>query len=201
MARSRLEDFLQSHRFWLMDVVPSLTWPFLVLGAPFLGFQSITAPEYTADVDEIKQVNSMFKRHAYSGGSVGPITLTRGVRGFDDTMWSWMHRAIKGMEATNRHLLLIHYANVIDPSYIEEFGNGAWEGKPFLPAKAWLLWDCLPVRYKAASDFDAMSGAVSVAELDIQPWAMTEFTLMDRWLGGVMGGDPRNSSSSHWVSS
>jgi phage tail-like protein len=169
-----------------MDVVPSATFPFFVLGTPFMGFQSITAPEYTAEVDEIKQVNSMFKRHAYSGGSVGPMTLTRGVRGYDDTMWEWMHRAIKGMESTNRHLLLIHYTG-IGVGSVGKIGAqmaafdfpSPWEGERFVPGKAWLLWDAIPIRYKAASDFDAMSGAASVAELDIQPWAMTEFTLLD----------------------
>lgn len=183
MARSRIADLLQSHRFWLMDIVPSATFPFYVLGSPLMGFQSITAPEYTAEAEEIKQLNSMYKRHAYSGGSVGPITLTRGVRGYDDTMWQWMYRAIKGMESTNRHLLLIQYAN-IDAANIGPFDldvpdlpTNAWEYVSFVPAKAWMLWDSIPVRYKGASDFDAMSGEVSVAELDIQPWAMTEVSM------------------------
>jgi phage tail-like protein len=36
-----------------------------------------------------------------------------------------------------------------------------------VPAKMWLLHDCIPIRYKASGDFDAASSAVSVAELDL----------------------------------
>jgi len=176
MARSRIADFMQNHRFWLLDVVPSATFPFLVLGAPILGFQSITTPEYTAEVDEIKQLNSMYKRSAYSGGGVAPITLTRGVLGYDDTMWQWMMRAIRGFDMTNRNLLLLHFTNIGHTD--DEIGIAAWESAAFLPGKAWLLWDCIPTRYKAGSDFDAKGGEVSIAELEIQPWAVTEFTLL-----------------------
>ena len=190
MARSRLADLMQVHRFWLMDVVPSATFPFLVLGAPLLGFQSISTPEYTAEVDEIKQLNSMFKRSAYSGGSVAPITLTRGVRGYDDTMWQWMKAAIRGNDMTNRHLLLIHYTSIGEtvsvgvPDPVTGFlGSGelpmnAWESAAFVPGKAYLLWDCIPTRYKPGTDFDAMSGEVSIAELELSVWAFTEITLL-----------------------
>ena len=176
MARIRLADLMQNHRFWLMDVVPSATAPYLVLGTPFLGFNSITAPEYTAEVDEIKQLNSMYKRHAYSGGSVGPITLTRGVRGYDDTMWNWMMRAIRGFDMTNRNLLLLHFTSI--GATDSDIPVDAWEAAAFLPGKAYLLWDCIPTRYKAGSDFDAMSGEVSIAELELAVWAVTEITLL-----------------------
>lgn len=141
MARHRLADYMQNHRFWLMDMVPSATFPFLVLGTPLLGFQTITAPEYTADVDEIKEMNSMFKKHVYSGGSVGPITLTRGVRGYDDTFWQWMMRSMRGFDVTPRHLLLIHFTSIGATS--DDIGVKAWESIAFLPGKAWILWDCL----------------------------------------------------------
>jgi phage tail-like protein len=176
MARHRIADYLQNHRFWLMDMVPSATFPFLVLGTPLLGFQSITAPEYTADVDEIKEMNSMFKKHVYSGGSVGPMTLTRGVRGYDDTFWQWMMRAMRGWDVTPRHLLLVHFTSI--GATTDDIGVKAWEAIAFLPGKAWILWDSIPTRYKAGSDFDAMGGEVSLSELEIQPHAMTELTLL-----------------------
>jgi hypothetical protein len=37
-----------------------------------------------------------------------------------------------------------------------------------IPAKAWLLNGCIPTRYKASSDFDAATSAVSLQELDIE---------------------------------
>lgn len=46
-----------------------------------------------------------------------------------------------------------------------------------IPARAWVLKDCLPGRYKAGSDFDANSGAVSVASIDIYPEVVDEVTV------------------------
>lgn len=186
MARSRIADFMQTHRFWLFDVVPSAAPPFYVLGTPFFGFQSITSPEYTAEVDEIKQVNSMFKRYSYTGGGVGPITLTRGVRGYDDTMWDWMYRAIIGLEVTNRHLLLLHFTSInmahdvkgLDGSLVDGIELPIEAGL-YLPGRAILLWNAIPTRFKAGSDFDATSGAVSLDELEVQPESISVFTLLD----------------------
>lgn len=182
MARNRILDFMQSHRFWLFDVVPALAPPFYVLGAPFFGFSSITAPEYTAEIDTIKEVNSMFKKYAYSGGEASQITLMRGVRGFDNTMWDWMYRALTGLETTQRHLLLLHFTSInlfhapdIAPGISIPFSDAI----EFLPGQAFLLWSCIPVRYKGASDFDATNGAVSIAELDIQPRAISQFSVLD----------------------
>lgn len=198
MARNRILDFMQSHRFWLFDLVPSAAPPFFVLGAPFLGFASISAPEYNADIDTIEEGNSMFKRYAYMGGSTSEITMSRGVKGFDDSMWQWMHRAIKGIDETNRHLLLIQFTS-INVGFMDtamDALTGAWSygiipkldldtsGLPseiasFVPGKAWLLWDCIPTKYRSGSGFDGKSGEVSVAELTVQPYAISEFTLLD----------------------
>lgn len=46
-------------------------------------------------------------------------------------------------------------------------------GVPFefaarLPARAFILNGCIPKRYKSGSDFDASSGSISIAELDIE---------------------------------
>lgn len=182
-SRSRISDLLQSHRFWLVDMVPSSTYPFFVLGSPIMGFQSITMPEVTLDIEEIKQLNSMYKRYAYSGGSVGVMTLMRGARAYDDTFMQWVQRAIRGIDMVPRNLLLIQFTgiNVVNslglsvelPVAIE-----AWESARFLPGRVWLLWDAVPTRYKAGSDLDATNAEVSLMELDIQPHAVTELVLL-----------------------
>ena len=46
-----------------------------------------------------------------------------------------------------------------------------------IPARAWVLNNCLPVRYRAASDFDANSAQVSLMELEVQPESIEEFSL------------------------
>lgn len=46
-------------------------------------------------------------------------------------------------------------------------GFGPIEFAARLPAKAWMLYGCMPVRYKPGSDLDANSGAISIAEMDV----------------------------------
>jgi phage tail-like protein len=182
-SRSRIADYLQSYRFWLVDMVPSSTFPFFVLGSPVMGFQSITMPEVTLEVDEVKQINSMYKRYTYSGGSVGSMTLTRGARAYDDTFMLWVERAMRGNDMTPRNLLLIQYTNIsinndIGATVDMPVAIEAWEVAQFIPGRAWLLWDCIPTRYKAGTDLDAMTGDVSIMEIDLQPHAFTEFALL-----------------------
>lgn len=182
-SRSRLEDLLRSNRFWLVDVIPSSTFPFWVLGAPFMGFQSITMPEISLEVDEVKQVNSMYKKYVYSGGSVGAITLMRGARVYDDTFFQWINRAVRGIDMNPRNLLLIQYTDINMSEYTGvdislPTAMQAWEVAQFVPGRAWLLWNTIPTRYKAGSDLDATSGEVSIMELDCQPEAITEFALL-----------------------
>jgi phage tail-like protein len=47
-----------------------------------------------------------------------------------------------------------------------------------VPAKAYVLLDCLPVRYKPGSDFDASTSQVSIQELEIKPELFEEFALL-----------------------
>lgn len=46
-----------------------------------------------------------------------------------------------------------------------------------LPARAWLLSNCLPVRYKSSTDFDASSASMSLQELEVQPESISEYSL------------------------
>ena len=54
---------------------------------------------------------------------------------------------------------------------------GPFEFTPRLPAKAWLLHDCIPTRFKTGSDFDASSGDVSIAEIEFAPEMFEEISL------------------------
>ena len=58
------------------------------------------------------------------------------------------------------------------------FGAGAFaEGVPKLPARAWLLGGCIPIRYKPGADFDATSGQISIMELEVAVESMEEVGL------------------------
>jgi phage tail-like protein len=55
--------------------------------------------------------------------------------------------------------------------------NSPVEFAPRFPAKAWMLRGCVPMRWKSTSDFDATSGDVSIAELEIQPHYIEELSV------------------------
>ena len=46
-----------------------------------------------------------------------------------------------------------------------------------IPARAFLLKNCIPTRYKTGTDYDASSGQVSIQELDVQPETVEEISL------------------------
>lgn len=47
------------------------------------------------------------------------------------------------------------------------FNIGPFEFAARIPARAWLLRGCVPIRYRPAPDFDALSSSVSIAELEL----------------------------------
>lgn len=54
---------------------------------------------------------------------------------------------------------------------------GPFEFAPRLPAKAWVLYGCVPARYRSAGDFDASDGAISIQELEIAVESWDELSL------------------------
>lgn len=54
---------------------------------------------------------------------------------------------------------------------------GPFEVAPRIPAKAWVLYGCLPARYKAAGDFDASDGGISLQELEMAVESWDELSL------------------------
>lgn len=240
-ALRAISEPLQSFSFWLMDVAPidALATPIFI---PTLGFQSITAPEMTAEVKSIKEGNWYFTRKVLTGHvETNTINLKRGVRFFDSDFSRWFEAGMAGnplgIAGTSRGLgriggptprrtmLLIQFfprvthlsptaaigatlpqslalAGLVGSAVIGA-GAGAGAGSlgpgmigtglaagadiahgmgPFdlvarIPAKAWVLHGCIPTRYKVASDFDAKSAEVSIAELDLQYEMLEEVSL------------------------
>lgn len=173
MARSRITDLLQNYPFWLLDVQPSARPPFLVLGGPLFGFSAISHPEITITTETVDQLNAPFPEHAFSGATVSPITLSRGARFYDSSMYTWIDRFIQGEDVPHRDLILIQHMGLAGdvgpaPGFIEILR---------VPGKAWMLWDAIPTRYTPGPGLDATSGEVSLSELDIQPVEVEEFSL------------------------
>jgi len=218
-------DYLQDYPFWLVDIFPISTLA-LPIFSPFMGFSSISGPEITLDIETIKEGNWIFDKKVVTGGSVGPITLQRGVTWWDSDFWHWVMATLKGdaEEFTagiipglrtggvtpRRTMMLIHFfnrmlgdplgsgaaaqANLARTALVGvgvAAGSGAASGAtaggavftlgaglgalglnfefaPRVPAKVYLLYGCVPSRYKLDSDLDATSGNVSIQELEMQ---------------------------------
>ena len=170
---------------------------------PVFSFQSITAPEISLETEDFAEGNYYFKRHLISGGEISNITLQRGASFYDAEFWNWITAAVKGeiaslipprMGGHRRNLLLVQYtgyslsslgnaadestdggamlSGIADLAEVFNFGQAAW-----IPARAWMLFGCLPNRYKVAGDFDATAGEVSIMELDLCIDRMEEFAM------------------------
>ena len=135
----------------------------------------------------------MYQTHVISGASVAPITMSRGVLPIDSTLYRWLKRSINGSDRVHRDLVLMHATNFaplhqIGSDYKTPSGapapnsvkTGGDVSTPYgmfrVFGKGFILHNTLPVRYRAGSDLDATSSEVSVAELEVQPEYITEFS-------------------------
>ncbi len=181
MARPRILDLLQNYPFWLLDIVPSARPPFFVLGGPLFGFSGVAHPEIQINHDQIDQLNQPFPEHVFRGASVNTMTLQRGARFYDSSMYLWIDRYIQGEDVAERDLLLIQHMGLANVGPLSGIGVAIPVVETVeivrLPGKAWILWDARPVRYTPGPGLEALSSAVSVSELDVQCHSWEEFSL------------------------
>lgn len=159
MARSFIEEPLMVHNFALIEV--PVANPFAPLAFPlktatsaiangnFVGFSSMTLPEFTMEMREIKQGNWPYV-HAVPVGyqSGGNVTLTMAVMPLNVDMYLWWQQVVNGVMAPRRNLILTHTR---------------WDKA--LPARMLSCENCIPVSWRPASDFDASSTAVSLESI------------------------------------
>lgn len=196
MARERLEDLMQVFPFWVFDagvLGGNVLFPVL---DPSLAFSSASAPEIAAELKVIQPGNWEYKRQVVKTANVGPIVLSRGTRFFDSDMYNWINAAIRGKDPVRRNLFMIHFLGLRQGGGAAQIAGGAALGALAggaagavggaiigsfidnrIPGRAWMLNDCVPVRYKAGTDFDATAGSVSIQELEVQPEYIKEVTV------------------------
>lgn len=183
MARTRALDWLQNYTFWLTEISISSRPPFFTLGSALYGFNTITSPEVTLEPVAVNQLAGTYTTHFTNGATVSPMTLTRGSASWDSTMWQWISRSMRGVDRVERTFLLIHFNAIsMTPTDMGGSATGAAPGGTFCEivrgfGKGWILHECIPIRYKAAGDFDATNAEISLMEIDIQPKRFQEFSL------------------------
>lgn len=156
-----------------------LEWPVFT---PIFGFTSISAPELTIETQPVQEGNWFFPKHLVKSGGVGAITLSRGVTFVDADFYVWMVSVLSGNKILNvggvsprRSFLLIHF---FQRFLVQgDLKLGPFEFAARVPARAFLLKNCVPTRYKAGTDFSAQDGSISLAEIDLQPEGIEEINL------------------------
>lgn len=184
---SRLTDILGNYNFHLLEVGGNSGVAVFTIAA---GFQSVSAPELSLSTRSHQQIHKQTPRKIIDGGVWGDIIMRRGVRFGDDDFYFWISAALSGEFAFRRNLLLIQYSGVgtglKESGRLYGSGVGGTVAKlvfaPLtdliqrVPARAWLLKGCIPVKYKSGTDFDATSPELSYCELTISPETVEEFS-------------------------
>ena len=195
MSRAAITDLLQDHCFWLMDVT-SLSFPLFL---PISGFSKVTAPGISVELTTINDGTSPFTKKAIKTATADTVQLAKGVTFYDSDFYAWIMAGITGNPSywlgpgnltPRRNLLLIHFF-AHNPTGVPIPHNTGIGNSLFgfdlgilgsntalrIPARAFLLKNCLPVTYKSGNDYDAASGAVSINTLDIDVESFEQISL------------------------
>jgi len=154
VARSYVHDPLMSHNFALIEIptptllplaFPLKTAQSAIANGNFVGFESMTVPEFTMETREIKQGNWPYVHQVPTGfQSGGNVVLTMAVMPLNIDMYQWWLQVVNGIFAPRRNLILAHTR--LDKA---------------LPARMLSCENCIPVGWKPSTDFDAGSTAVA----------------------------------------
>lgn len=162
-ARSQSGDLFLTNRFAL--VIDS--GPFA--GTKVAGFQSISMPEHTIESIEYSEGIFNYSRFYPGRSSFSSITCTRGVVKDNNDLGRWIRRAAEGWNYRG-DLSIYHFHR----SDVE--GRASYSSTSIKPYRRIKLYNCMPIRFKAGSDFDAMAADISIQEIEFQ---MERFIILD----------------------
>ena len=162
MARAESSDYLQSFRFHVRvlsgpDFLSLDAGPVGVKGEA--GFQSVTLPEWSIEAAEYREGIYKFTKKFPGPPTVSDVTLMRGIVYKDTRFHEWAVAAFDG-SAYRADFGIFHYHRADVPA-------GVQEAIADTPARVYKCYEGFPIRVKPAADFDATSGEVSMAEMDI----------------------------------
>lgn len=147
-------------------------------------FSAIGPITYTLEQEDFRPLNRP-RISMTTGETFDSITLTRGVVRAGSDLMSWMQHGAYG----DRKFLGGGYRKTIGIYQLQpgaQVSKTLAEGNEFqwkitLPVseeqviRAWSLFDCKAGRYQAASGWDALSGEIVTAQLDIIPGDLIEW--------------------------
>jgi len=160
MARSVNSDPLLSHNFALLDVPVAGVFPTAfpvkavqsaINNGSYVGFQSISIPEMTVDMKDIREGNWPFTHHVPQGYVAGgECTIRFAVFNTNLDMWLWFQQVVWGRVAPRRSLIVVQTRN-----------------QKRIPQRMLWLRDCIPSTWRPATDLDASGSEVVMEELTL----------------------------------
>lgn len=181
----RVSDLISNYHFHVMDI--SFSTP-VVFNLAF-GFRFCSAPEMSVDTKEIKQGNFEYPKSFVMGAKTNDISFHRGVRLGDSDFYDWCSSAIRGSGtqkqlAYRKKLLIIQYSDMSTNLGSSGMSLGAFHLSfqsvtdlvSYIPMRAWILNQCIPVNYKSSNEFDSLAPDLSIQELTIKCQYWTEIS-------------------------
>lgn len=165
--RGFFEEFIQRHRFVVFDATRDgysvFEWrendPIHSLAA---GFASFDAPFLEIVTESVKEGTWEFPRQIPVSVTEGRLTFRKGVVFTETDFWVWIQQALRG-NITRRKIM------------VQAYGMSTSKGVPvgYQPTSnlgicgEWTIFNCFPVRYQAGDGWDAASGDILTAEMEI----------------------------------
>lgn len=153
-ARSESTDPFSMHRFHVTDDAG-----FLNLATPAAGFNTMTSPEMNIGHVEYQEGIQLYRKKFPGEVTFTPMTLTKGVVKNDTSFYAWVRAC-----AENK----AYRTNLTIKQYHRDDVSGMIDYASAVPARTYICYNCLPIRVKVSTDFDAMTGEVAIEDIDIE---------------------------------
>lgn len=158
MARAQALDPLHNFRFHATaDVDGADALEFTDAEGAQAGFQSVSTPEVTVEAIEYREGIDTYTRKYPGIPTWSDVTFMRGVTKTDTSFADWISSAIENREYRADCSVFHWHRDGKDPGSAGDLGK----------ARIYTLHEAMPIRVKLASDLDATSSDISMAEIDV----------------------------------
>lgn len=166
------EAFLQQHRFLVFDATGDSRSVFEwtdgeVVNTLAAGFSYCDAPSLSIRTEDVKEGTWEFPRQIPVGADPGRITMSKGIIRSTTGFYLWIEQFLRG-NITRRTLKILAYGRNLEPD-INDSTTGPWnrpEKKRAIYGE-WTLYNCAPLRYSAGQGWDARTGEIQIADLEV----------------------------------
>jgi phage tail-like protein len=170
-------EFLQQHRFLVFDVTQNVKD--LVKGLSVFewadgqdssgleaGFSYCDAPVMSVRMESIKEGTWEFERQVPVGVEAGRMVLQKGMTRTLTGFYLWIEAFLRG-NLTRRTLKILSYGRSLPGSKSSNNWTNMRKRDQRNIYGEWTLYNCAPVRYSAGQGWDARTGEIQIAEIEI----------------------------------